>query len=184
MTLFRLLNVQGIAGIAASIALAILLLVQKGETSHWKKQSAGFEQLYTKEQASFAGTVASYGAAAETARATDEANAERVASEQSAINERISHDYEARLAAARARAQQLRIEAPSSSAHSGGGGAAPVPALPTATSGPAQDSSQDRLPDSDALTATEQAIQRAHRLGETTGTNRSERVAEMSPTFH
>ena len=159
MIVLRLLNVQGIAGLAASISLAILLLIQRGETSHWKKQSATFEQLYTKDQASFAATVASYRSAAETARAADQANVERVTSEQRAINERISHDYEDRLAAARARAEQLRLQAPSSSAYPGSGGGTPVSALPAAAGGPAQGSRQDRLPDSDALTATEQAIQ-------------------------
>ena len=55
--------------------LAVLLVIQKGETRHWKKQSAQFEQLYRGEQAAFAGTVANYRAAAETARAADSANA-------------------------------------------------------------------------------------------------------------
>src|SRR5437667_12301697 len=106
----RLLNVQGIAGIAVSLALAILLAVQKGETHHWRKQSAGFEQLYSQEQAAFAGTVANVRAAAETARAADRAAATRVATEQHAISERTTHDYETRLAAARARAEQLRVQ--------------------------------------------------------------------------
>ena len=43
--ILRFLNWQGIAGIAASIALATLLVVQKIETGHWRKQSANFEQL-------------------------------------------------------------------------------------------------------------------------------------------
>ena len=38
--ILRFLNWQGIAGIAASIALATLLVVQKIETGHWRKQSA------------------------------------------------------------------------------------------------------------------------------------------------
>jgi hypothetical protein len=55
MMLLRLLNAQGIAGLAASLCLAILLVIQKGETRHWKKQSASFDQLYRAEQAALAG---------------------------------------------------------------------------------------------------------------------------------
>jgi hypothetical protein len=32
--IFRLLNIQGIAGLAVSIALGLLLVMQKGETRH------------------------------------------------------------------------------------------------------------------------------------------------------
>src|ERR1700760_1072052 len=98
----RLLNWQGIAGIVAGISLGILLLVQKAETSHWKKQSANFEQLYHQDQAAFATTVANYRAAAGQALAADQANVDRVAADQRTINERTEHDFEVRLAAARA----------------------------------------------------------------------------------
>ena len=159
MMLLRLLNPQGIAGLAASLCLAILLVIQKGETRHWKKQSAGFEQLYRGEQAAFAETVANYRAAAETARAADRANATRVLGEQRAINERISNDFEARLAAARTLAQRLRGQAATPGADPGARGRAPVPGLAAAPGGAAQAAGEDRLPPSDALTATEQAIQ-------------------------
>ena len=39
--ILRLLNVQGAFGIAASLALLGLLLIQKGETRHWRKQAQG-----------------------------------------------------------------------------------------------------------------------------------------------
>src|SRR5947208_5064813 len=96
--ILRLLNPQGIAGIAVSLALAILLVIQKAETHHWKKQSGHFEQLYRAEQSSFAQTVANYRTAATAARAADLAGAQRVAAEQRSISERTSHDYESRLA--------------------------------------------------------------------------------------
>lgn len=83
MSLLRLLNPQGIAGIAISLALAILLLIQKGETGHWKSESGRFEQLYGQEQSALAGTVANYRAAAAAARAADRANLARVAAGQS-----------------------------------------------------------------------------------------------------
>jgi hypothetical protein len=159
MMLLRLLSPQGIAGLAISLALAILLVLQKVETRHWRKQSGQFEQLYRGEQAAFAGTVASYRAAAAAARDADRANAERIAAEQHAINERTSNDYEARLADARARYDRLRNQADRAAADPRSGGSAAVPGLPAAPGGAAQASSEDRLPRFDGLTATEQAIQ-------------------------
>jgi hypothetical protein len=156
--ILRLLNVQGIAGVAVSLALAVLLVIQKVETRHWKKQSAGFEQLYHQEQTAFAGTVATYRTAAERARAADQANANRVAADQRAINERTANDYEARLAAARAAAQRLRLAA-QTAADPGARGDAPMPGLSAGAGNAAKAPSQDGLSDSDALIATEQAIQ-------------------------
>jgi len=157
--IFRLLNVQGIAGLVAGLALAILLVIQKGETHHWKKQSAGYEQLYRSEQAAFAGTVANVRAATDLARAADLANARRVAADQRAINERTARDFEARLAAARAAADRLRSQSAVAAANSGAGRAANLSRLPAAPGGAAQAAGGDRLPAPDALTATEQAIQ-------------------------
>ena len=159
MTVLRLLNTQGIAGIAASLCLALLLILQHGETRHWRKQSGQFEQLHRQAEAALAGTIANYRAAAEHARLTDQANAERVRAEQAIINERTSNDYEARLAAARARADELRRQNALTAADPGSRGAAPVPGLPVAASGTARATGQDRLPQSDRLIATEQAIQ-------------------------
>ena len=154
--ILRFLNPQGIAGLAASLCLALLLVIQKGETRHWRKQSGQFEQLYQREQAAFAVTVASYRAAADQARAADRANAGRVAAEQGAITERTRNVFETRLAAARAAADRLRRGGEGAAA-AGGGRAAPVPGLSAAPRGPAPAAGEDRLPD--ALAATEQAIQ-------------------------
>ena len=159
MSLLRFLNPQGIAGFAASICLALLLVLQKGETRHWEKQSGQFEQMYIAGQAALAGTIANYRLAAETARAADRANAERVAAEQRAINERTQNDFESRrLAAARTRAGQLRLRA-QAPADPGHGRAAPVPGLPAAAGSASEAAVEGRLPAPDALTATEQAIQ-------------------------
>lgn len=159
MTFLRFLGPQGIAGIAVSLCLSLLLVIQKGETSHWKKQSSRFEQLYAEQKAALAGTVASIRAASAAARAADEESAKRVKAEQNAINERTINDYEARLASARARADQLRVEAAAAPATSGRGGAAAVPTLSAAAGGTPQAAGKDRFSASDALTATEQAIQ-------------------------
>ena len=159
MSLLRLLNIQGIAGIAVGIALGLLLVVQKGETRHWKRESGRFEQLYAHEQAAFSGTIANYRVAADAARAADRANLTRVAAEQRSINERTSNDYEARLAAARLSARRLRLEAATAAVDPGAGGAAPMPRLPAAAGGADESPAQDRLPVPDRELATEQAIQ-------------------------
>ena len=155
--MIRLLNWQGIAGLGVSLALLVMLTVQKLEAVHWKKQSESFARLYEQEQAAFAITVANARAAADQARAADKANAERVAAAQQAINERTADDFETRIAAARARADQLHLE--QAAAHPRTGGSTSVPGLPASPDGIAQDAGEDRLPAADALTATEQAIQ-------------------------
>jgi hypothetical protein len=159
MSVLRLLNVQGIAALAAIFALALLLAVKTGEARHWKKESARFERLYGEQQSALTATIANYRAAAAQARNADQANAERVVAEQQAINERTSNDFEARVAAARVSAQRLRGTSATAAADRRGGGAAPVPGLPAAPGGAAQAAGHDGLPDSEALTATEQAIQ-------------------------
>ena len=158
MSFLRLLNPQGICGIAVSLALGLLLVIEKAETRHWKSESTRFEQLYRNEQSAFATTVAEYRAAAEAARAADLAAAQRVVAEQQAINQRSQNDLQARLADARGRAEQLRLQA-RAPANPGSRAAAPVPGLSVAAGGSAQAAGQDRLPAADALTATEQAIQ-------------------------
>lgn len=158
MMALRLLNPQGIAGLAASLCLALLLVVQKVETRHWKKEAGRQEQLYRGAQAALSGTEANYRAAAEQARAADRAAAERTRAAQSNVSERTIHDYEARVADARARADRLRVGAQAAADPRPRGDAA-VPGLSAAARGAAQTPGQDRLPESDALIATEQAIQ-------------------------
>jgi len=158
MSILRLLHWQGIAGIAVGFALLVMLTMQKLEAVHWKTQSEGFEQLYQREQAAFATTVANARVAAQQARAADEVNAARVAADQSAITERTMNDFEARLAAARADARRLRIKA-DAPADPGARRNASMPRVPVAAPGAAETTGEDRLPQGDALTATEQAIQ-------------------------
>jgi hypothetical protein len=159
VSLLRLLNIQGIAGIAVGLALAILLVIQKGETRHWKKQSGQFEQLYQQQQSALATTVSNYRAAAEQAEAADHANALRVEADQRAINERTEDDYQARLAAAHSLAQRLRGQSAAAAADSRSGAGAPLPGLPAAAGRPHQAADEDRLPLADGEIATEQAIQ-------------------------
>jgi hypothetical protein len=143
--MMRLLNWQGIAGLGISLALLIMLTVQKLEAVHWKKQSESYEQLYQQEQAAFATTIASARAAADLARAADKANAERVAAEQQTINQRTANDFEARLSAARARADELRLHS-QAAVDPGAGRGTPVPKLFAPAGGTAQATGQDGLP--------------------------------------
>jgi len=154
--MLRLLNWQGMVGVAATMALGLMLVIQMAETSHWKKQSESFEQLYRQDQTAFAATVLSYRTAAAEAEAADQANLQRVTAAQSAITERTNNDFEARLAAARADAQRLRDQPKT---NPGAGGSPSMPVVPTAARSAAQSPDQDGLSQPDALTATEQAIQ-------------------------
>ena len=155
----RVLNVQGMLGIAASLLLLGLFLTKAGEARHWRKQSGRYEQLFLGEQSARAQTVANYRAAAETARAADQANSGRVAAAQRNISERTTHDFETRLADARAHAARLQFASGTPATVGGGGRTASVPAAsPTpGTSGRA--AQEDGLSLPDALIATEQAIQ-------------------------
>jgi hypothetical protein len=154
-------NWQGLLGLILGITLGSMLLIQKGETRHWRKQSNGFEQLYHREQAAFAQTVTNYRAAADAARAADKAHADRVLAEQAAINKERDASYEARIADARARAERAERlrQAAVASAHPGSPGAAPVPGSVPAAGGPNGPAPQVGLSPDDALIATEQAIQ-------------------------
>ncbi len=159
--ILRLFGWRGIAGLtlAAAAVLLALLVAQKLETRHWRKQSAQYERLHRAGEAALTQTVANYRAATEAARAADRAHAERVAAEQRAINERTLDDYQTRLAAVRARADQLLHEARAAPTDPGSRGNPLVPPISVAAGGAAQAAGEDRLPPEDALIATEQAIQ-------------------------
>ena len=140
------------------VGCALLLALLAHDRNHWKVKTVHYAELLAAERVVHSATVANYRAAAERARAADAGNAARVKADQTSIDERTTHDLESRLAAARAAAQRLRPN-PAATANPGGSGAAPVPGLPAAAQGTAQGASEDGLPQSDRLTATEQAIQ-------------------------
>lgn len=144
--------------LGGAIAIAALLwLIQS--RAHWRDEARANERLFQAEQADHAATVANYRAAADVARKQDAANLARVESEQAQINERTADDFESRIAAARADSERLRRQAGGAPADSRAGGAAPVPGVPAAAEGIAEGAGEDRLPQSDRLIATEQAIQ-------------------------
>ena len=157
--ILRLLNIQGVVGLFVSACLGVLLFLQKTETRMWRERSGRLDQLYRGEQAASAATVANYRLAAEQARAADQARAERVAAEQRTISQRTNDDFKARIAAARALGEQLRLEAAGATADSRDRGAASVSGIPAAAGRPHEAANQDELSPSDRLIATEQAIQ-------------------------
>lgn len=154
MTLNPLSLVQQIAGVAALAILAALgiwIVILKGEVRHYRK-------AYDNEHAAFTTTVAGYRAAAAQAVQADAANRARVEAEQRAINERTVNDYEARIAAVRQRYADL-LRGASHPANPGSPSSPSVPGSGTTPGGTAGPAPQDRLPESDALICTEQAIQ-------------------------
>ena len=178
----RFLNLQGMIGIAAALLLASLFLVKAGEVRHWRKQSGRYEQLYLAEQGARAETIANYRSAAETARKEDLAHANRVAAEQRTISERTSHDLEARLADARARAQRLQLGQGSPAAAGGSGRAAAVPAAGTAAGAAGRAAEENGFSLSDRLLATEQAIQLDELIKWVTGQAAVESKSGSSPS--
>lgn len=139
--------------------LASLLLIEKGRSRHWEKKYWNAEQRVANEADAHRGTVENYRAAAEQARRADLENKARVEAEQRAINERVSNEYESRLAAARATAERLRREA-ATRANQSGAGTASVPGVSHAAGQP-DGAAADHgfLGIDERLTATEQAIQ-------------------------
>jgi hypothetical protein len=141
-----------------AIGGALLLALLIHDRNHWKAKTAHYAELLAAERGAHSATVAGYRAAAVQARAADAANAARVRADQAAINERTADDYQNRIAVSRAAAGSMRRTA-AAAANPGSGGATPVPGLPAAAGGASQSAGEDRLPNSDALIATEQAIQ-------------------------
>ena len=145
--------------LVAAILAALMLALLVADRNRWKSKTEHYAALVSAERAAHGATVANYRAAAERARREDAENLARVRASQAAINERTRDDFESRIAAARARADQLHRQANPARADPGGGGAAHLPGLPAAAGGVAEAAAEGGLPDSDRLVATEQAIQ-------------------------
>jgi len=145
--------------LVVAIGCALLLALLIHDRNRWKSTAALRQQQVVAEKAAHFATAANYRAAAEQARRQDAENLARVKASQAAINERTRDDFESRIAAARARVGELRQQAGRAAADTGRGGAATVPVLSASAPGASEAAGEDRLPDFDALIATEQAIQ-------------------------
>jgi hypothetical protein len=148
-----------IAGAVASLVITATLLIQQADIRHWKKQSGQFEQLYQGEQIAHRLTVANYRAQAVKAAQADKDNVARVKTEQATINSERERSYEARIADARASYERLQPRAGTAPSHSSGSSVASVSPGTQHNPGAAGSTPQAELSDSDALIATEQAIQ-------------------------
>lgn len=157
--IWRLIKPQGAVGIAASLLLAVLLLMQRADARKWRGEAERDAIAFQAEKAAHGATIANYRLAAEEARRADAANVQRVQAEQSAINQRSDHDFQARLDDARIRAERLQQQAGPGASNAGIGRAAAVPGIPPPPQAADSTSGEARLPLADRLTATEQAVQ-------------------------
>ena len=140
----------GVAG-AAALGLLIALLLTRATLADVKLDREN-------ERIAHRITVANYRIAAAQATLADAQNVLRVKREQDAITERISSDYETRIADARARADALRMRLSTAGTNPRSADAAPVPAVPDAAGQPDAAPGEDRFSVGDRLIATEQAI--------------------------
>jgi hypothetical protein len=136
----------GLLGALAALGALFWLIESR---NHWRDQAKA-------TQASFDQTVLNYRTAAAQARKADADNKAKVEADQRAINESTAHEYEARIAAVRARYERLQ---PRTGTVASGPRATPVSVVSNTPSGANPAPAQDGLSADDRLTATEQAIQ-------------------------
>jgi hypothetical protein len=98
-------------------------------------------------------------AATAIARAEDIAHAARVDRERTNISLEVDRDYQEQLADLRRRHDALRLRSAPPGADRSGGGTAPMPGIPDAARGPDGAAGEARLSASDALIASQQALQ-------------------------
>ena len=147
------LNLKALAAIGAGLLILGLLIYGVVVTN---QRDAARAQVVAEQKAHQA-TVANYRRAAAEAARRDAENKARVEAEQRAVNERISHEYEARIAAVRE--QYARLLRERAGAGSGGARVATVPQRGAAPARPDGAAPEDRFPLADRLIATEQALQ-------------------------
>src|SRR5262245_47966707 len=145
--------------LVVAIGCVLLLALLVHDRNRWKAKTGHYAELLAGERAAHSATVANYRLAAERARQADAENAAKVRAAQAGINKRSVHEFESRLAAARAVAGRMHRSHESAAVDPGRRGAPPMPGLPLASRDVAQATGENRLPDADRLIATEQAIQ-------------------------
>jgi len=112
-----------IAGGVGALVLVTLLLIAKGDARHYKA-------LWQQEQAAHQLTIANYKTAAAEAARMDQANIVRVQTEQQAITEKVTNDYQSKLADSASRYDRLRAKASGYLSHPASPG---LPASPETT---------------------------------------------------
>lgn len=157
--IWRMLRPQGAAGLALCAVLLVVLAIEQRQGSRWRSAAQRSEAALKAEQAASAQTIADLRVAAAAAKAADAANLQRVAAEQSAINQRSSDDFETRISDARALAVRLQQQLAAGAANTGHRGATTMPGVPTGAQAAAGAAAEDRFSLADRLIATEQAVQ-------------------------
>lgn len=109
-------------------------------------------------EAAYAQFQADVKAKTELARLQDAQNKARVERDQVQVSQEVSSEYQAKLADLRRRYDALRLQRPAQANSSGSRGPA-VPRVPDAASGADAGSGEAGLPLTDALIASEQALQ-------------------------
>lgn len=92
------------AGAAVAGVLIVLLMIARGDARHYKT-------LWQQEQTAHQLTIANYKTAAAEAARQDQANIVRVQTEQQAITEKVTNDYQSKLADSADRYERLRAKA-------------------------------------------------------------------------
>lgn len=130
--------------------LALLLVLQKGETRHFRKLYEGEKAARIQEQAEVR-------AKTKLAQAQDAAHAAKVERDQVQISQEIASDYQKQLSDLRARYDALRVRG-TAKANPGSGRDKAVPGVPDTTSGVDGSPGENGLSAEDALIASEIAL--------------------------
>jgi hypothetical protein len=147
----------------AFAALGLKLAAAQSDARHWEKQSTRYEGLYKAEITAHAMTILEVRRKTAEAKVADATNVVRVITAQSKVNEEVSHDYQADLAAARRRAAERVRSQPGADPR--GVGHSPDPAAGE-TAGRADGAAEPvGLSDAERLECTEIAL-RLHYLQE------------------
>ena len=154
---FQWLGLKGSILLAVVALLGGMLTLEKLSHADTRGNLAQMTTRYQAEAAAHRQTVLTYRAAAEKARREDAENKLRVERQRKLETERITRDYQARLADARARYERLRDQ-PKVGTNPRAPGAAPVPGVPGPASGADDPAAEDGFSLLDRLIATEQAI--------------------------
>lgn len=111
-----------IGGLAIGVA-ALTIMILRADVRH-------FQKLWTAEKTAHALDIANYKAASDEAARLDKANVVRVTKEQTAITEKVTNDYQSKLADSTSRYDRLRAQASGYLSHPASPG---VPADPQTT---------------------------------------------------
>jgi len=138
------------------IVLAILLLIQKGETRHWQKQDATHQAMFKAEKAAFEGTVANWRAATAAAKAADIAHKTAVETSHNQTTKDMNDAITQRRDAARAIVR--RVHTGQTGTNPGSGTGTPVPSPTNTASSPNGAGESAELSEADKLICADNTV--------------------------